>query len=167
MNNSTVIPVNQESDNNSVYALLFVYLFSFFLPDFTNFVTPYFQYLVIFYKFIVEWTENYIFTFYLKSLGTDYFISSKKVDNKHMLITYKIQHQNYKLLLPIRKMPNNILQVTENEKDVTSLFIEYMGPKGDFHKQTYTPKDMGFSKLKILFDNDDVKTFEEHENIIL
>ncbi len=41
----------------------------------------------------------------------------------------------------------------QSGNDITSVFLEYLGPHYDFHNRNYTPKDLGYSKITIIDGN--------------
>jgi hypothetical protein len=101
----------------------------------------------------------------LQAYNTEYKISCKKFSRNFIIITYEFSNSTYKLLLPSKKVPSNILSVKSDGEDITSLFQPFLGPKGNFHGQSYTPSLLGFSDLEITFLDDSVRTIQKDELI--
>ena len=53
----------------------------------------------------------------------------------------------------------------QNGRDITNRFLEFFGPEHDFHKNKYTPRDMGCSKIVIIDGDLNESSFNENEII--
>ena len=85
-------------------------------------------------------------------------------------VSYVIRGITYKFHIKLRKGPNSnvVIQASdENDYDITSEFLSYLGPMSNFHGCTYTPKNFGVNSITLNLSSGEDKTFTEHESIIL
>jgi hypothetical protein len=163
--------------SNTIYYILFIlYILPLLFPEMNSFVInkafpymnkhafSYFNKIKIIYMYVKEILYNKIEKYILKIFDTDLRIKCKKMNKNKILIEYIINEKSYKLILNYRKTPTDILVKNENDENITSDFLSYLGPKNDFHNQKYTPLDIGFKIIKI-YKNDEEYIFNENEQI--
>jgi hypothetical protein len=143
---------------NAIQYFLFIYCLQ---VGFPNLVKK----CMILSTYLYTYVSNILYKLYLHAYNTEYKISCKKFSRNFIIITYEFSNSTYKLLLPIKKVPSNILSVKSDGEDITSLFQPFLGPKGNFHGQSYTPSLLGFSDLEIIFLDDTVRTIQKDEVI--
>lgn len=63
-------------------------------------------------------------------------------------VKYVINGKIYKMIVSPTRGPAKVLQVSnENKEDITNLVVPYMGPKYDWHGQTFKPEFFGCKSL--------------------
>jgi len=63
---------------------------------------------------------------------------------------------------------NQVLMVmNEGTENVTKEIMEYLGPKGNFHKMRYTPDELGHSELQFFLSDGTVRFFGQTETLVL
>ena len=68
-------------------------------------------------------------------------------------IDYYFKGKKYKFHFE-ESVSNSCIDVYDGEgNNITSKFLEYLGPSNDFHGKKYTPRILGYSKI-IIFDDD-------------
>jgi hypothetical protein len=95
----------------------------------------------------------------LSSLGI---VVSNKNNN---LIWFKVNGKNHRILIRSKLINNEIEQVFDGETDITNNFIEYIGPQSNFFGQKYTPRDLGYKNLRIVYILEDDVEFKIDEEI--
>lgn len=60
-----------------------------------------------------------------------------------------------------------LMIVNEKMEDVSSDIIPYMGPKYNFHKILYTPKDLNNKELSFYLSDGNILNFKEDSSIII
>lgn len=107
------------------------------------------------FKYIVNWFRN---------------IRNVKKNKKDIYeVQYKHNGKYYKFPLLIKRGPKPVilLALDENGNDITDEINMYYGPYGNFNGLQLTPNNIGYKKITITFDEDNIKTFIENEVILL
>lgn len=82
-----------------------------------------------------------------------------EIEYYHNGVLYKI------LIKDSKKKKPSIIVHDENKNDITSDFMVFLGPYGDFHHRKYTPKDLGYTTIFITNELLEEKRFDEHDHI--
>lgn len=88
-----------------------------------------------------------VISFNFKSKITHYLDVGKLESTKHKYtLTYTHGTKTYKHVFPKKRGPQPIIKAESDGKDVTSEFLEYLGPGNNFHGSKPTPDLLGFEK---------------------
>lgn len=101
-----------------------------------------------------------------KQLATNY-VSKKLIETHHRyyIIHYPRGVRWYKMIIPRKRGPCKITQITNNTRDVTCDVLQFMGPSHTFHGIRVTPKMLGYTQLSFHFLDSTVLSFEESDII--
>lgn len=92
--------------------------------------------------------------------------SVRKLNRKVYEITYVINGKIYKMVTIPKRGPAPVLQISDDEQnDVTSHILPYMGPQYDWHGNKLTPEFFGHKSLT--FELSDGKEYTYEGNNIL
>ena len=98
----------------------------------------------------------------------------EKVGKNHYLIKYTLDGIEYKTMIRKRRGPSKIVGIyNEDDVDVTDAIKVFLGPNDDFHNIKYKPSIFKMRRLRFKichpkrYDEEDVLTFENDEDIIL
>lgn len=72
-----------------------------------------------------------------------------ELHHDYYIVNYPYGSNWYKIKIPRDRTPRIILEITENEKEVTEEIVQFIGPCYNFHGICTTPKFLGFEELKI------------------
>lgn len=129
-------------------------------------------YLLLSLLFMLVYKYNiyfyYIFLFIgnkIKDKIYNYFYGVKLENFDMYSVTYYYKGYKYKILLHKRINLGILTILDHNNNDITEHLERYIGPNNDFHTIRLTPRNLGYSKLKIVV-NDDVKEFY-HDDLII
>lgn len=75
--------------------------------------------------------------------------------------------RKYRIRFPKKLGLRQITRVTHNEKDVTNLIIEFLGPSRNFHGIPTSPDLLGWSSLKVKYRNGVERTYDSTDIISL
>ena len=80
-----------------------------------------------------------------------HYLQPIKINDTTVGVPYVWNSVVYRLPITVGKLhPPSILSVVDDDnKDVTTLFLQYLGPSNDFHSLLLTPKSIGFDSLTI------------------
>lgn len=91
-----------------------------------------------------------------------------EIHHRYYIIHYPYGVTWYKMIIPRKRGPCRITQVTHNTTDVTGDVLQCMGPGHSFHGVKVTPKMLGYTgPLSFHFLDTTVTTFGETEPITL
>jgi hypothetical protein len=128
---------------------------------------------IVTFKFIIKYLLITIYNKMYEYCLLIYNINNvKRIDNKTYEITYYINKQKYILITKVKGGPNPINNITdENNKDITSRVLPYLGPGMDLYRGTVkklTPKYLNTKQIYFNL-NDDISPiyFNEHDHIYL
>lgn len=86
----------------------------------------------------------------------------KKIDTKTYEISYVINNKLYKMIVVPKRGPAPILQVSdENDNNITSYILPYMGPEYDWHGKKLKPRFFGVKFMAFQLDNGTEYTIED------
>jgi hypothetical protein len=96
-----------------------------------------------------------------------YFNKSLKQINKNTYeLTYVIRGNIYKIIIPLKFGPNDILLIfDENLNDITDIIMPYFGPCNNFHGNDYTPEFFNYNQFNIELSSGDNIIIEKNEKI--
>lgn len=118
------------------------------------------------FKILCRITSEVSKMYYIKFI--QYMNSSVvQLDKNVYEITYVVNNKTYKMIVSPKKGPPPILQVINDDNDVTELIIPYAGPSFDWHNNKFTPSFFGYSSLTFELSDGDEKTFSESDVIII
>lgn len=126
------------------------------------------RYARIWYKTlitIIKLNFKNLYTRFIQTVKTPHIISHDTYE-----IEYFYKGKTYRLLLndtshASHPSSQSFNVYNENNQEITSRFLEYLGPQFDFHKRGLTPKDLGYKRVVILDENFNEHTYEECEQI--
>lgn len=96
------------------------------------------------------------------------FHNSKRIGKNLYDIEYTIHCKPYRFQTRYKLGPSKFKKFMKNESiDVSDLVFPYVGPNDDFHGLSYSPKDLGLEQLIIHYQDGQVKSFSEHEIILI
>lgn len=102
------------------------------------------------------------------SHGTQYFRGNVVQRGKERIVSYAVANKTYKVRTTPKRGPCPIkLVVNHRGVDITHEILPWMGPRYDWHHDTFTPSD--FKQLSIAFTlrNGDVKRFFLDEPMVV
>lgn len=118
------------------------------------------EYLFFTYNYLKNFFSNYnIYEFCMfpyRFISYEYFRNDNIdfIDKKNMILTYKYNQNEYKILIKHHTGPNNILYVTNHiDEDITEEFEKILGPGNDFHNIDYDPSFFNAEFIKIHYIN--------------
>lgn len=92
----------------------------------------------------------------------------RKLDNKTYEITYVINGKMYKMITIPKRGPSPVLQISDDEQnDVTSHILSYMGPQYDWHGNRLTPQFFGHKSLTFELGDGTEHTYTENTHVEL
>ena len=87
--------------------------------------------------------------------------STKPLGNSMYAIEYFHKRRRYRIVFKDESVLSPMVQAFDRDgNDVTTTFIEFLGPNLNFHRHTYTAKQLGINQLHL---EEKVLSFEEHE----
>ena len=90
--------------------------------------------------------------------------SIEKIDRKTSVLTYVYAGRKYKLLIRPKRGPSPILQVSnEKSEDLTDEIMPYLGPKYNWHGDSFNPKFFGCESLTFECANGKSEIFKNEE----
>ena len=90
----------------------------------------------------------------------------RKLDRKTYEISYMINGKLYKMIVIPKRGPAPVLQISDDEQnDVTSQILPYMGPQYDWHGSKFKPSFFGHKSLTIELSNGEEYTCEEESHV--
>lgn len=100
----------------------------------------------------VELVKCYVLTTAKRYLNTNP-PSCNVIDRNMYELSFVHNSVTYRFRFPRKRRPCNVVKVVdcENGQDVTTEFLQFMGPSHDFYGATVTPKFLGFGDIVILF----------------
>tara|TARA_Y100000389_G_C17412106_1_gene491544 strand:+ start:234 stop:734 length:501 start_codon:yes stop_codon:yes gene_type:complete len=91
-----------------------------------------------------------------------------KIDKKTYELTYCLDDKTYKMLFKVKRGPNPILKILdENDLDVTSELLPYIGPNYDWHNFKISPKFFNKKTIKFIKQNEEILVFQDKDNMDL
>ena len=116
-------------------------------------------------------TVNYGFTFLKESMfelcGSSCKLSKAKVEG-YTDLSFFLNNVPYRIRFKRQFGPPSYTRIEkEDGESVTQEVSEFAGPCRNFYGIPTTPSILGFKSLKIFYRNTEIKTFSEHELIIL
>jgi hypothetical protein len=57
--------------------------------------------------------------------------------------------------------------MNEVQENVTKEIMEYLGPKGNFHKMHYTPDELGHTELQFFLSDGTIRLFTQKDTLVL
>jgi hypothetical protein len=92
----------------------------------------------------------------------------KQIDKNTFELTYTVNHQNYKMLIKMKRGPRRLLYAfDENNKDITDIIQMYYGPNEDFHHNKFTPGFFGLENLTLSLSDGSESSFTKTDAIII
>lgn len=90
----------------------------------------------------------------------------RKIDRKIYEVTYVIDGKMYKMIVKPKRGPAPVLQVSNEEQlDVTSTIIPYMGPEYNWHHNKLSPQFFGYKSLTFELMDGSEQTYEEKSEL--
>jgi hypothetical protein len=94
--------------------------------------------------------------------------SVQKADRQRYEVSYIINGRLYKMIVkPVRGPAPILLAVDENQEDITSKLVPYLGPQRDFHGFKLTPQFLGYQEISAELSTGETVTFGETETIVV
>lgn len=117
-----------------------------------------YNYLIVFYDY-VKIFKNYIYQRFIQEKHSS---NVEQIDDKHFIVNYKINNKNYKMIVKIKKGPNNIYTVLKDDGDeITNKILPYLGPNHDW-SHNINPHTYFFPNEKITINYTNGKTIYIH-----
>jgi len=92
----------------------------------------------------------------------------ERINDNSSILTYYLDGRMYKIVLDHRKGPALVLLITdENQEDITTKIVPFLGPKRDWHKREFTPIFWGKKNLTFYLSDGQIMNFMEEEIIKL
>lgn len=114
-----------------------------------NFLTSWFKTI----QTVVKIKFEGLYDEYVRRIKTSSYITHDiyEVEYFHKGKKYKICFND-----PITASSRDILPLNvydQNGREITAKFLEYLGPRYDFHGRNYTPRDLGYTNI-VIFDEE-------------
>ena len=94
--------------------------------------------------------------------------SVKKLGVNTYEVSYVVNGRLYKMLVkPIRGPSPVLLAVDENQNDITSQIVSYLGPRHEFHRTILTPNVLGYTKITMELSNGETVVFEKKNVLVV
>ncbi len=89
--------------------------------------------------------------------------STQALGGSMFAINYYHKRRKYRIVFKDESVLSPMVQAFDREgNDVTTTFIELLGPNLNFHRHTYTAKQIGVNQVHL---EEKVLSFEEHETV--
>ena len=119
---------------------------------------PLIEKLYIIYAFV-----KFIFTiFYSQFIQYMYSNLRYNKTNKTYELDYIIGSNNYTLVVDSKISASNIIQIINEEEDVTDKIIPYMGPSCDWHGKIISPSYFNMTSITFELSNGKSITYDQH-----
>jgi hypothetical protein len=82
--------------------------------------------------------------------------------NKTYELDYIIGSNNYTLVVDSKTSASNIIQIINEEEDVTDKIIPYMGPSCDWHGKIISPSYFNMTSITFELSNGKSITYDQH-----
>lgn len=90
--------------------------------------------------------------------------SIEKINNNTYEITYTINDVIYKSVIKVKKGPNNISNIyNENDEDITDIISPYVGANRDFGNISLTPEYFNMKEIKINLNTGHTLKFTQND----
>lgn len=114
-------------------------------------------------KILIMWISlkmvlNILYISILQYMNT----TVRKIDRNVYELTYVINGKMYKMIIIPKRGPSPVLQISDDEQnDVTSQVLPYMGPQYDWHGKKLSPMFFHHKSLTFELDDGSEHTYEE------
>ena len=91
-----------------------------------------------------------------------------RIDKNTYELRYVFQGTLYKMRIKPKKGPKGIIEaLDENDEDITSDIVSYLGPESNFHGSKISPESLGKKRIFIFTTEGTELCFDNDENLIV